>query len=208
MASKDGKKASEKTSREFRSGVSSSFLWSGGALPGRGVPSRVGRCNEVRHWVPRLGRSTPACRSPTTRFQTSPERRARLTWRARGLHERAPGAAFAGSWIATSGWSASWCWAILPSKVRKSGRLPRRFRKSRGHPSPVRCQPETNMKQPKSSTKARVPRTPLDPRRFPLSAQADATPGREKVREVAHPVHAPRQTKRRVERSSKSQTGA
>ena len=40
------------------------------------------------------------------------------------------------------------------------------------------------MKQPKNSTKARVPRTPLDPRRFPLSAQADATPGREKVREV------------------------
>ena len=96
MASKYGKKASEKTSWEFRSGVLSSFLWSGGALPGRGVPSRVGRCNEVRHRVPRFGRSTPACRSPTTRFQTSPERRARLTWRARGLHERAPGAAFAG----------------------------------------------------------------------------------------------------------------
>ena len=40
MASKYGKKASEKTSWEFRSGVLSSFLWSGGALPGRGVPSR------------------------------------------------------------------------------------------------------------------------------------------------------------------------
>jgi hypothetical protein len=62
------------------------------------------------------------------------------------------------------------------------------------------------MKQPKSFTQARAPCTPLDPRRFPLSAQADATPGREKVREVAHPVYAPRQTKRRVGRS-KSQTG-
>ena len=63
------------------------------------------------------------------------------------------------------------------------------------------------MKQPKSSTKARAPRKPLDPRRFPLSAQTDATAGREKVREVAYPVRAPRQTKRRVERTSKSQTG-
>ena len=59
------------------------------------------------------------------------------------------------------------------------------------------------MKQPKSSTEARAPRTPLDPRLFPLSAQADATPGREKVREMAHSVNAPRQTKRRVERKKR-----
>ncbi len=63
------------------------------------------------------------------------------------------------------------------------------------------------MKQPKNSTKARVPRTPLDLRQFPLSAQTEATAGREKVREVAYPVRAPRQTKRRVERRTKSQTG-
>lgn len=37
---------------------------------------RRGRCNEVSHWVQRLGRCTPACHSPTTRFPTSPERRA------------------------------------------------------------------------------------------------------------------------------------
>ena len=63
------------------------------------------------------------------------------------------------------------------------------------------------MKQPKSSTKARAPRKPLDPQQFPLNAQTEATAGREKVREVAHPVHAPRQTKRPVERTSKSRTG-
>src|SRR5450756_1122505 len=28
-----------------------------------------------------------SCRSPTAQFPTSPERRARLTWRARGLHD-------------------------------------------------------------------------------------------------------------------------
>jgi hypothetical protein len=63
------------------------------------------------------------------------------------------------------------------------------------------------MKQPKSSTKARAPRKPLDPQQFPLSAQADATAGREKVREVAHRANVPRQSKRREERRSKSQTG-
>ncbi len=30
---------------------------------------------------------TPACRFTYHRFPTSPERRARLTWRARGLHD-------------------------------------------------------------------------------------------------------------------------
>ena len=64
------------------------------------------------------------------------------------------------------------------------------------------------MKRPNSSTKARAPRKPLDPRRFPLSAQADATPGREKVREVAHRANVPRQSQRRSERNSKGRTGA
>lgn len=63
------------------------------------------------------------------------------------------------------------------------------------------------MKQPKSPATARAPHTPLDLHRFPLQAQADATPSREAVRELAHPVTAPRQTKRRAERKSKSQTG-
>lgn len=55
----------------------------------------------------------------------------------------------------------------------------------------------------KSSTKAR---TPLDLHQFPLTAQANATPSRETVREMAHPVTAPRQTNRRAERTKKSQT--
>ncbi|MEK6245529.1 MAG: hypothetical protein AABM33_13635 [Pseudomonadota bacterium] len=64
------------------------------------------------------------------------------------------------------------------------------------------------MKKPESSTKApAAPGKPLDARRFPLNAQTDPTAGREKVRQVAYPVRAPRQTKRRVERTSKSQTG-
>jgi len=67
------------------------------------------------------------------------------------------------------------------------------------------------MKQSKSPTKrfikARVTRTPLDLHQFPLNAQTDATPSRTEVREVAHPVTAPRQTKRRSERTSKRQTG-
>ena len=66
------------------------------------------------------------------------------------------------------------------------------------------------MKKPKSATKARVPRTPrtpLDPLQVPLNAQAEATAGRDKVREVAHRSNVPRQTKRREERRSKSQTG-
>ena len=62
------------------------------------------------------------------------------------------------------------------------------------------------MKQPKSSTKPQSPPRPLDPQQFPLHAQTDATAGREKVREVV-PVHAPRQSKRPVERTSKSRTG-
>ena len=56
------------------------------------------------------------------------------------------------------------------------------------------------MKQPKSSTKPQSPPKPLNPQQFPLNAQTEATAGRDKVREVA-PVHAPRQSKRPVERT-------
>ena len=56
------------------------------------------------------------------------------------------------------------------------------------------------MKQPKISTK------PLNPQKFPSQAQTDATASRDKVREIV-PVHAPRQSKRPVERTSKGQTG-
>jgi hypothetical protein len=59
----------------------------------------------------------------------------------------------------------------------------------------------------KNATKARASRTPLDLHRFPLTAQTDATPGRDEVRAVAHPVTAPRQTNRRTERIQKRQTG-
>jgi hypothetical protein len=64
------------------------------------------------------------------------------------------------------------------------------------------------MKQLKNPTKAAsAPRKPLDPQQFPSSPQADATAAREKVREVAHRANAPRQSKPREERRSKSQTG-
>ena len=56
------------------------------------------------------------------------------------------------------------------------------------------------MKQPKSSTKPQSPPKPLNPQQIPLQAQTEATAGRDKVREVV-PVHAPRQSKRPVERS-------
>ena len=56
------------------------------------------------------------------------------------------------------------------------------------------------MKQPKNPSKSQSPAGPLNPQQFPLQAQTDATAGREKVREVV-PVHAPRQSKRPVERS-------
>ena len=62
------------------------------------------------------------------------------------------------------------------------------------------------MKQPKGSTNAQVPSTPLNPQQFPLHAQTDATAGRDKVREVV-PVHAPRQSKRPVERTGKGRSG-
>ncbi|MES3015828.1 MAG: hypothetical protein V4750_19140 [Pseudomonadota bacterium] len=56
------------------------------------------------------------------------------------------------------------------------------------------------MKPSKSSTK------PLNPQQFQAHAQTDATAGRDKVREVV-PVHAPRQSKRPVERASKGRNG-
>ncbi len=62
------------------------------------------------------------------------------------------------------------------------------------------------MKQPDNPTKPQSPPRPLGPQQFPLHAQTDATAGRDKVREVV-PVHAPRQSKRPVERTSKGRTG-
>lgn len=61
------------------------------------------------------------------------------------------------------------------------------------------------MTQPKISVKSRS-KTP-DPQQFPQHAQTEATAGRDKVREVV-PVHAPRQSKRPLERTSKSGKGA
>ena len=63
------------------------------------------------------------------------------------------------------------------------------------------------MKQPKHAIDPQVPVKPLDAKQFPSHAQTDATAGRDKVREVLH-VHAPRQSKRPVERSSKRRTAA
>ena len=56
------------------------------------------------------------------------------------------------------------------------------------------------MKQSKSSTKPQSPAKGLNPQQFPLHAQTDATAGRDKIREVV-PVHAPRQSKRPVEKT-------
>lgn len=56
------------------------------------------------------------------------------------------------------------------------------------------------MKQAKTATK------PLNPQQFPLHAQTEATAGRDKVREIV-PVHAPRQSQRAIERSSKQRKG-
>jgi hypothetical protein len=58
------------------------------------------------------------------------------------------------------------------------------------------------MKLPKDSVNSSRPL--LDPWRFPLGAQTGPTAGRDKIREVAYPVRAPRQSKRRVERTSKT----
>lgn len=63
------------------------------------------------------------------------------------------------------------------------------------------------MKQPKPPTSKQAPGNTVDPQQFPLNSQADATAGRDKVREVAHRATAPRQSKRPAERRAKSQTG-
>ncbi len=63
------------------------------------------------------------------------------------------------------------------------------------------------MKQPRPPTGKQAPGTPLDTQQFPLNSQADATAGRDKVREGAHRANAPRQSKRPAERRAKSQTG-
>lgn len=61
------------------------------------------------------------------------------------------------------------------------------------------------MTQPKTTPKSQ-PKT-LNPQQFPLHAQTAATAGRDQVREVV-PVHAPRQSKRPVERTAKGGKGA
>ena len=63
------------------------------------------------------------------------------------------------------------------------------------------------MKQLKTPVKPPSPPGPLNPQQFPLQAQTDATASREKVREVV-PVHAPRESKRPVERSDKGRAGS
>jgi len=57
------------------------------------------------------------------------------------------------------------------------------------------------LKPGKKPAKAHVTRTPLDLQQFPLHAQTDVTPDRHTVREMAHPVTAPRQSRRRSERA-------
>ena len=58
------------------------------------------------------------------------------------------------------------------------------------------------MKQTKTSKKSHGPQSPLDAQKFPAAAQTAATPGRDKVREM-NPVHAPRESKRPMERTKK-----
>jgi hypothetical protein len=64
------------------------------------------------------------------------------------------------------------------------------------------------MRKPNNPAEAGAPRKPLDPQQFPSGPQADATAGREKVREVAHRANVPRQSKRPGDRKSKSRTGS
>ena len=54
------------------------------------------------------------------------------------------------------------------------------------------------MKQQKSPSHTKAPAKPLNAKQFPLHAQTEPTPGRDKVREVVH-VHAPRESKRPTE---------
>lgn len=64
----------------------------------------------------------------------------------------------------------------------------------------------TTMKQSKNAGQPQVPPKPLNPQQFPLHAQTEATPGRDKVREVV-PVRAPRESKRAAEGAAKGRTG-
>ena len=56
------------------------------------------------------------------------------------------------------------------------------------------------MKQSKHIAKAAAPTHPVDSKQFPLKTQTPLAANRDKVREVV-PVHAPRQSKRPIERS-------
>ena len=64
----------------------------------------------------------------------------------------------------------------------------------------------TNMKPPKTSADLHARPKGPGPQHGPLHAQTNATPGRDKVRQVA-PVRAPRESKRPVERTHKGRTG-
>ncbi len=63
------------------------------------------------------------------------------------------------------------------------------------------------MKHPKNPAAPQEQAKPLNARQFPTRAQTDATATREQVRDTAPPVHAPRESKRPQERSSKGRTG-
>ena len=59
------------------------------------------------------------------------------------------------------------------------------------------------MKSSKTNTGPQTPPpAPLNPQQFPQHAQTDPTADRDNVRKVTH-VHAPRQSQRSTERSSK-----
>ena len=63
------------------------------------------------------------------------------------------------------------------------------------------------MKPTKTPNGSQHPAKPLDRQQFPAQAQTDATANRQQVRDTAPPVHAPRESKRPQERSSKPRTG-
>lgn len=59
------------------------------------------------------------------------------------------------------------------------------------------------MTPPRKLTDAQPPGKPIEAQPLPLKAQTEPTAGRDKVREQAYPVHAPRQSKRSTHRTSK-----
>lgn len=63
------------------------------------------------------------------------------------------------------------------------------------------------MTQPKLAPDATPPNTPLNPKRFPSTAQTEPTAGRDDVRQTAPPMRAPRQSQRPAERSGKGRSG-